>query len=64
VPDKNKETIDQLIAGDFLYTRDPEFRAFVEQLPADLWAKKDLSAVRLGWEAYKKLHDNKEEGKL
>lgn len=42
-----------LLGGDFLGTKDKDFRAFVEQMPDTHWAKYDLSAVRLGWEAHK-----------
>lgn len=31
--------------------RDPEFEAWVASLPAKSWAKYDLSACRLGWDA-------------
>lgn len=37
----------------FLGIEDKDFRSFVEQMPDTHWAKYDLSAVRLGWEAYK-----------
>ena len=33
---------------------DPEFREWVESLPEKHWAKYDLSAARLGWDAAKK----------
>lgn len=32
---------------------DPDFRAFVESMPDSYWAKYDLSACRIGWEAHK-----------
>lgn len=32
-------------------TEDAEFSAWVKTLPAATWAKKDLSACRLGWDA-------------
>lgn len=35
-------------------TKDEKFREFVESLPDKYWAKYDLSAVRLGWDAAKK----------
>jgi hypothetical protein len=47
---------------EFLGTPDPEFRAFVESMPDKHWSKYDLSAVRLGWEAHKTLHQ--EGGKI
>lgn len=50
--------IDRLIECGFLGDRDPYFRAYVEQMPDTHWAKYDLSAVRLGWEAHKVLHTN------
>ena len=31
----------------------PEFRKFIETLPDKLWAKHDLTAMRLGWELYR-----------
>jgi hypothetical protein len=34
-----------------LKDENPEFRAWVEALPVAHWAKHDLSACRLGWEA-------------
>ena len=34
---------------------DSEFTKFVKSLPDKHWVKYDLSAVRLGWEAQKKL---------
>lgn len=42
----NGENIDEV-----LKTNNPEFRAWVDSLPAKHWAKYDLSACRLGWEA-------------
>ena len=33
---------------------DGEFQSFVAMLPKKYWAKYDLSALRLGWEAAKK----------
>lgn len=47
---------ERLVRCDFLGTPDPEFRYFVESMPDKHWARYDLSAVRLGWEAYKTLH--------
>lgn len=35
-----------------------EFREFVDMLPQDYWAKYDLNSARLGWEAYKALHND------
>ena len=37
---------------------DPEFEAFVKSLPQNHWARYDLSAVRLGWDAYKERCEN------
>ena len=34
-----------------LTERNPAFRAWVETFPDEHWAKKDLSACRLGWDA-------------
>ena len=34
-----------------LTERNPAFRAWVETFPDEYWAKKDLSACRLGWDA-------------
>jgi hypothetical protein len=34
-----------------LKTESPEFRAWVESLPPAYWARYDLSACRIGWEA-------------
>lgn len=48
--------LQDLIDGTFLSTPDEEFRAFVAQMPEKHWAKYDLSAVRLGWEAHKRLN--------
>ena len=36
-----------------LGTPDPDWQAFVDSLPDKYWAKYDLSALRLGWEAAK-----------
>lgn len=47
---------DYFITCGFLADRDPAFRDFVESLPDTHWAKYDLSAMRLGWEAYRVLH--------
>ncbi|HKI74988.1 MAG TPA: hypothetical protein VJ998_10105 [Pseudomonadales bacterium] len=47
--------IDALIKCGFLGTEDAEFHAFVEKMPDTHWARYDLSAVRLGWEAAKAL---------
>lgn len=41
--------------------KSPEFRKFVEMLPDNYWAKYDLSAVRLGWEAYKALQEDRKQ---
>lgn len=37
-----------------LETRNDEFRAWAESLPKEYWARYDLSAARIGWEAAKK----------
>lgn len=34
-----------------LATESPEFRAWVNSLPAEYWARYDLSAARIGWES-------------
>ena len=34
-----------------LATQNPEFRAWVDSLPPTYWARYDLSAARIGWEA-------------
>lgn len=47
--------VERLVKCGFLGTEDKEFRAFIEQMPDTHWAKYDLSAVRLGWEAHKVL---------
>jgi hypothetical protein len=36
-----------------LSVRNPEFDAWVASLPPTYWARYDLSAVRIGWEAAK-----------
>ena len=36
-----------------LGTPDPDWQAFIDSLPDKYWAKYDLSALRLGWEAAK-----------
>ncbi len=36
-----------------LENTDPQFRGFVESVPDKHWSKYDLSAMRIGWEAYK-----------
>ena len=54
----NKELLDKLILSD--HDPDPEFIKFRDSLPATTWARKDLSAVRMGWEAHKALHCNQE----
>jgi hypothetical protein len=54
----NQSTIDEIAKCGFLGNSDPEFNQFVEQLPIKYLAKYDLSAVRLGWEAYKRLIAN------
>lgn len=41
-------------ADDSLWQENPKFRAWVESLPDKHWAKYDLSACRLGWEAGRK----------
>ena len=51
-------------AGDKMTTQfefdpDPEFDAYVASLDKKHWARYDLSAVRLGWEAYKERHENR-----
>jgi len=50
-----QDRLQALIQCDFLDSEDEEFRAFVNNMPDTHWAKYDLSAVRLGWEAYKLL---------
>lgn len=60
---KFKETLQTLIEGGFLGTVDHDFREFIANMPDSHWSKYDLSAVRLGWEAYKLLrtdHGNKQ----
>ena len=47
------DILQQLIECKFLGTPDPEFQAFVDRMPDKHWARYDLSAVRLGWEARK-----------
>lgn len=37
----------------WLGSNDSDFDEFVNSMPTTHWAKYDLSAVRLGWEAYK-----------
>lgn len=51
-----REAHERLVRCDFLGDDDPGFRAFVESMPDKHWARYDLSAVRLGWEAHKTLH--------
>lgn len=34
-----------------ILTKDENFRKWVESLPDEYWAKKDLSACRMGWDA-------------
>lgn len=57
LPDSQPD-MDRLIKCEFLYEPDSEFSQFVQQLPAKHWSKYDLSAVRMGWEAYKTLHSS------
>lgn len=40
-------------ASGYEYERDLVFEAAIKELPAEHWAKYDLSAVRLGWELRK-----------
>lgn len=35
------------------YEEDEQFKAFISQFPETHWSKKDISAVRLGWEGAK-----------
>lgn len=58
--DNNQVYTQELIDCDFLGTEDAAFTEFVRLLPKDHWSQYDLSAVRLGWEAHKKLSQNKE----
>lgn len=51
--DPGADPYEWIVKGDFLIAPDSEFRAFVDSLPQKHWAKYDLSAVRLGWEARK-----------
>jgi hypothetical protein len=37
-----------------LATTNPDFRAWVDSLPPTYWARYDLSAARIGWEAASK----------
>ena len=57
--ENNTETdgrMEVLVKCQFLYEdRDAEYKKFIEQMPDTHWAKYDLSAVRLGWEAHKLL---------
>ena len=39
-----------------LRQRCPEFRAWVDSLPPTYWARYDLSAARIGWEAARKFY--------
>jgi len=54
-PSNKHPGIQGLIRGDFLGTEDQAFRDFVAQMPEKHWARNDLSAVRLGWEARKQI---------
>ena len=51
-----KDGLQVLFSPDFLYTKNEEFSEFVSKMPDTHWAKYDLSAVRLGWEAHKLLN--------
>ena len=53
---KKRPNIDKLVERTFLGDEDPGFQAFVGRMPDSHWAKYDLSAVRLGWEAHKTLY--------
>ena len=48
--DAPKYTSDPMLDS-VLATRNPEFDAWVASLPDTYWARYDLSAVRIGWEA-------------
>lgn len=37
------------------YEKDDQFDTWVKSLPEKYWARYDLSACRLGWEAYKQI---------
>lgn len=51
--DKLKVGDDYFIKCEFFKSEDKEFSAFIASLPEKHWAKYDLSAMRLGWEACK-----------
>jgi len=48
-----KETAQEIIENNFLYQKDNEFTAFIDNLPAAYWSRYDISATRIGWEAHK-----------
>jgi hypothetical protein len=47
--------IEELITR--MMTTDPEFAAWAHSLPGKHWAKADISAARIGWEARKALDE-------
>lgn len=44
---------------DLLKERNPEFDAWVANLPASYWLRYDLSAARIGWESAMELAKNR-----
>lgn len=47
---------------DVLSVPNPEFRAWVASLPATYWARYDLSAARIGWEAARSFYSGSDQG--
>jgi len=47
----HRRELDQEIATNNRIKKDKEFKSFIDSLPKEHWAKYDLSAVRLGWDA-------------
>lgn len=46
-----------LMLDDVLEESSPDFDTWVASLPATYWARYDLSAARIGWEAARKFYD-------
>lgn len=60
----DKKDLDTELAERCLLEESAEFRAFVEQMPDKHWAKYDLSAVRLGWEAARLRQQSEDSARL
>jgi len=49
----DEDIIERVIKPDTLMDRDPDFTELLDKFPPSFWARKDASAVRVGWELHR-----------